>query len=229
MRYILHIILFLNINQLIISQNVVRSSDEYPEHKYYDLSGKVYFNPYIQIRGSAFLLQDWHEGDIKLKSGETIRDVKIKIDIYQHQVIVYQEYLNRIIKIHKNDVNRVVFSEPRKKEFIKIDDLNARSKLLGGCFVEVLTEGNISFYKLYYKEALQISELETPFIMEFYDNADYYISDQWKYSKVRLCKSFLKHKYPDKKSLIKQYIREQKLKLKKEEDFASVIKYLNTL
>jgi hypothetical protein len=227
------IYLFVTLISLVLicnGQDVVFTRDRHPEMRYLGLSGTVFYNTYNQIKGSAFLYDNWTKGNIVLKNGVVLNDINFKIDLFAHQVLVYHEVLKRIIVIDKYNLESLNFNDSGKeRKFKKLDGLKTRSTAKDGTMAEVLAEGNISFYKVFFKNKIALSDPVKPFIDEFTDEADYYILKDSVYLHVNLGKHNLIKIFPEYKNEIKQHIRQLRLRPGKEYDFSKVITYINEL
>jgi hypothetical protein len=226
------LLVFTVIFQVYISnaQDIVYTRDKYPEMRYLGLSGTVYFNTYNQIKGSAFLFDTWSKGNIFLKNGVVLKDINFKIDLFAQQVLIYHEILKRIIIIDKSNLEGLTFvNNDVERKFKKLDGLKTRSLANDGIIVEALTEGPISFYKVFYKNKIALSDPVKPFIDEFSDELEYYILKDSIYFSVRPGKHNLIKLFPEYKTEIKQHVRQFHLRLRKESDFSKALSYLNEL
>jgi hypothetical protein len=213
------------------AQQQVLVSELHPELKYYPLKGKVYYQDYIQVKGSAFLTgEDWINGDIFLTSGKRLNNIKYKIDIYAHRILAYQPYLKRIVLVSKEDISTCLIKDtdpPRK--FIFLSNIPTKAKVSDGCYFEVLSEGRISFYKLFYKDVLPLRSPEMPLLDEFLDETTYFLKDGDAVRSVRLRKNVLFKMYPEYKSELKDFIRRKNLHLRQEDDFNIAVSHLGSV
>ena len=227
---LLFLIVFFGMNSL-ESRGQVLESERYPELRYYPLRGEVYYVDYIQIKGTPFLNgEEWMRGELILMDGEKIDNVSIKLDVYAHRVLVYQEYLRRIVSISKNDIREFYVGDKEPlRHFIFFDQTATKAKVTDGVYFEVLSEGRISFYKLYFKDVLPLRTPEMPLLDEFLDEEAYYIRDGETIRYIRMNKNSLIKMYPEYKSEIKQFIRRKNLRLREENDFSLTVSYLGSV
>lgn len=203
-------------------------SEMYPELKYYPLKGQVYYQDYIQVKGSAFLKgENWMKGDLILTSGERMNDINFKFDIYAHRVLVYHEFLKRVVSISKKDLTEFYIKDSgSQRRFIFLSEISTKASVSHGCYVEVLSEGRLSFYKLYYKDVLPLRTPVMPLLDEFLDESTYYLKDGDKMNSFRLNKKSLIKLYPQYKSEIKQFVRKKNLHLRNQSDFVIAVSHL---
>lgn len=230
MKYIILTFTGIILFQYSFAQPVRLASEEYPEHRYYPLRGQVYTNTYIQIKGNPYLMDDWVTGDIHLSNNKTLPKVQFKFDTYAQVVIVYNDELKRLIVPEKNLVSAFSYIDGNNTRYFKRVNADFGIKRIhSDYFLEVLYEGEIAFYKLYLKSVLSLRIAEMPYIEEFTNESRYYIFLNDRYEITRLKKSQLKQQFPQYKKEISRYVRTNKLKLKREQDFAKVIAYLSQL
>jgi hypothetical protein len=211
------------------AQQQVMVSDMHPELRYYPLKGTVYYNDYIQIKGTAFLSgEDWMKGDLVLTDGRIVPDITFKIDIYAHRVLVYHEYLKRIISVSKEDLRELTVKDSESsRKFVFLKNITNKAKVFDGCYYEELSEGSISLYKLYYKDVLPLRSPEMPLLDEFLDEESYFLLEGETVEGIRLNKRVLFRRYPQQKAELKQLIRKNDLHLRKEGDFIVAISFLS--
>jgi hypothetical protein len=210
------------------AQEPILASERFPELRYYSLKGEVFYSAYIQIKGSAFMEDDWMKGDILLNNGKTIRNVSFKLDAYAHRVLVYQDYLKRIITVSKSDISEFFIKNGKKeRRFIFIKDISSKAKVSDGCYFEELSSGKISCYKLYYKDVLPLRAPEMPLLDEFIDETSYFLKYGDHYESIRLNRNILYKTFPQYKTELKQFVHRKNLHLKQENDFVTAISYLS--
>lgn len=212
------------------SQQVVLASDVYPELKYNTLKGEVFFSEYKQVKGSAYLLDDWMLGTIYLDDGNKMGDVQFKLDAFAHRIIIYQENLKRLVIAEKEHITGFVAEiNNTNKTFKKILDVNSKTKVYDGCYFEVLTEGKVSLYKLNYKEILPIHDANSKYIEEFINGFSYFTLVNNEYLHIRLGRNFLYRNFPEYKVQLRKFIRKNKLNVRKENDSVIAVNYLNEI
>jgi hypothetical protein len=221
---------FLLFTRFASSQELVLASEKYPELKYDQLKGEVFYSAYRQIKGNAYLTTDWCLGTIFLNNGEKMQLIQLKLDAYSHRLIIYQEYLKRLVIPDLQYIAGFSFTDGGVIRKFKLTDINLPThRSLSHCFLEVIGEGNISFYRLFLREKLPLKNPEMPYLDEFIEQSEYYIYYDGEYEIARLRRSYLLTKFPQFKSEIKAFAREEHLRLKQEKDFSAMIKYIGEL
>lgn len=189
-----------------------------------DINGRPIFeNTYSDVEGSPYLQPDWMRGTVKAKhNGKTYQLAKMKYDAYKDEV-EYEE--NQ--KLYRFSKEITEFSTPSglfRNGFSSIESFTPQS------FYEVLHDGNLKLLKKHFirivtekpynsaTETKRFTKEETLFLWK--DNKMYRLK---KDKKAIL--ELLGSKQPE----IEAFIKEQKLKLSKEEDILKVVEKFETL
>jgi hypothetical protein len=211
-----------------MAQEPLLASEKYPELRYYPLQGEVFFADYQTIKGNAYLNDDWQSGDVFVSGNQIIKNSKFRVDIYSQQILVYNDFLKRTVKPDTKYIDGFRIVNGNTEHVFK--KVNYNFGFLGGkpnYFVEVLHEGNLAFYKLYIKTILPVNTSGQGYSDAFYPAVHYYTCNHGKYKEVKLRKSSLLADFPQYKSELKTFIRQEKLRLKKEDDFSKAVEYLD--
>lgn len=213
------------------AQEMKLASEAYPEHRYYPLKGEAFFSAYRQIKGSAYLTDDWVTGDVWLTGGDILKNVQFKVDMYVHRMLVYNDYLKRVIILEKERITQFTFkmADGRERIFRRIEADHALRLTSKEYFQEVIAEGEVSVYKLYFRDITPLRTPEMPFIDEFVNGTHYYCVYQNKWELAKFHRSYLYKKFPAHKSELRQFIRDQKLRTKDDNDLKEIMNYLNQI
>jgi hypothetical protein len=224
------VFLALGLSFPVFSQSLERASAKYPELRFYPLRGEVFYSDYQRVKGTAYLTSDWVMGVVTLTGGDKIREVKLKVDIFEHHLLAYNDYLKRTIKIDTREVERFSITDGNKtRVFQKVNNDFGFKKNDNVYFMEVLQEGKLSFYKLIQKSMLPMATPQSGYSDEFYTSEHYYLFYRGRFEQIRLRRSELTSRFPELKADIKSFARQQKLRMKKEEDFAKVVEYIGSV
>jgi len=212
------------------SQEVKLASELYPEHRLDPLRGEVYNKIYIQTKGNPFLFKEWLPGTLYLTNNDSVPGLELRFDTYSQAAIVYIKDLNRLILPDENLVMAFSIGNAGSKLYFKkvSHDLGVK-KVHSGYFLQVLYEGSVSLYKLYLNDAIPLRAAEMPFIEEFVPKSDYYIYINGTYEIAHLKRSYLKNRFPEHKKEISRYARTNRLSLKDENDFATMISHIDRI
>jgi hypothetical protein len=188
-------------------------------------NGRVWRSLYYNIRGDEFLFSnDFLKGNVTI-NGKTFNNIDLKYDIYNDEIISMVN-LGTYVQLNKEMVtgfdiifNNVIF------RFIK---LPADSMQILSGYVNVLYEGKTN---LYLKNRKLIKELavENKYD-EFYQKDHLFLMKDGQYYRISGKREFF-NLLSDKKLQIKDFIKQEKIKVKKKkpESYISVLKFYDSL
>ena len=197
----------------------------------YNIRGRPFTNPDASnIEGTPLLNQDWGKGTVYFKDGAVAQNIDLKFNLEKNEL-----YFNR-------DGEMFVFNDPilsfrmtyssstGKKEVHFRSGYPVNGRLLKETFYEVLEDGAKFQFVAYrftyladsYRYGGQSKKL-------FTENEELYIYDVsfGKISKIKRSESSLAEALPDLKDKVSTIIRDQKLKLKSNDDNKKIIAELN--
>ena len=177
---------------------------------------------YSSVRGTPFLNESWQQGFATSTRG-TYKSLELKLDAYENRL-----YFN------KNDVPYEFQEDILSFTLINAGDtLHFRKGITGSNlkaneYVQVLSEGKISFYRSDIKSISEMSEINAGMVKSFITSTRYYISKDGKTELVKLNKDILDH-LKDKEDQLKEFMDTNKLSAKKEADIQKIVNYYNSL
>jgi hypothetical protein len=179
--------------------------------------------------GSPLLFDSWKRGEITLTNNQKVLIEKINLDasrdvfVYEKNDSVY-EFVDNIkeIKIYGEDHNNNAESD-----MIFRTDVNPSA----ANFVLVLAEGKITIFCEYNKKPEgEYSANGFVTITRKYElHSNYYSLINNKAKLIKFTSSTLEDLTSDKKDKLDAFIKENKLKVKKESDFLKAIKFYNSI
>ncbi len=179
--------------------------------------------------GSQFLFDEWKAGVVILNTGIEYKNVMLKFDAVNNKF-----YFNRndsIFELPEDAAEVNIKSENEIDNDITFRRImNGNNKLQKGMFVQVLSDGKISLFKLYCKRIEGENTNNGIFKTEktVVQHNSLWAAFDDKIIAVRLNPKSLEELTPDKLTAIQNYVKTKKLNLKNESDFASAIEFYNT-
>ncbi|MBN1187483.1 MAG: hypothetical protein JXB49_34725 [Bacteroidales bacterium] len=225
-------IVFLQLSLNLFGQGLPLSGEMYPELNYYGLSGDVFYNDYLNVKGSAFLYNDWQKGDLILKNGDVLTNINLKFDLYANNLIVYHDLLHYQVLLDEGNVKGFTLrSASGEKYFIARENKGIKTKYetTDDIIMQVLAEGEVSLYKLEYRKMQKQSKSNEKTTAEFLNRKEYHFFIKGQDYNVKWKKKLLLGYYSDYKSDINFYVRHHHLRLRKENDLVELVQYLNSL
>lgn len=181
------------------------------------------------IDGNPLVFNDWKKGEVTLKNGEKYAITKINLDaqrnkfLYSSNDSIYEFFDNvKEIRIYDNSN-----SDNSDSVMVFRNNIDPESDN----FVELLDTGKITIFQVYEKKPE--GENYTNGIV---NNTRKYVLHTTQYALVnktatpiKFNSSTLDDLTSDKKKEVEAFVKENKLKVKKEPDFLKAIKYYNSM
>ncbi len=181
------------------------------------------------VEGNPMLFDDWRAGEVILKNGEKYILGKINLNaavnkfLYSKNDTVFEFSDNvKEIKIYTQD-----HSDNSGSDMVFRNDINPYA----ANFVQVLTKGKITIFQEYNKKpegenySNGIVNNSRKYVLHINQSA---LVDN-KVIPVKFSSSSLDELTSDKKSQVDAYVKENKLRVKKEDDFLKAISYYNSI
>ncbi len=198
-------------------QSILKSTTLYVTDSY----GDVYGNPYVD--------EEFKEGEILFKDSSIYRGISMRLNHNNDQIEFQQD--GQILAIpNPEDLISVSFGN----HLFTFERYTKGKKVLRS-FFEVLVSGKTNL--LYRRESIIKREQLPPTEMSGKNYRDYFRTVEDYYIKKEGEPAFLVYKtpksilkaLPDKKIELQQYIDQNKLKIKKEEDMKALVEYYNSI
>jgi len=185
----------------------------------------------IPINGNPYLKKKFSEGIIELYDGSKSDEILMRYNIARDVFEVIQG--NDTLTLNQGYKVKHIFYDDKK--FIYDPEMRENSERKYNGFFEVCEEGELSLYRKWYKDLLYDS-----FVGNYQGGSgtkEYYYVDKTMFiGKIKDQKGFLfksKNKFlknidKDKK-IVKDFIKQNKIKLKNEEDLVKLVEFYNNI
>lgn len=198
---------------------------------------RTYDGRYEGVRGHPYFQDEWMVGNVLLENEREYRDVKLKYNVYQDQLIGLQQEKYPII-LPKDQVRAFTIlkqDSTQTANFVKAIHLEAElSKVPPEQFVQVLYEGKLKLYAVNRKLLDEADYRGAYSVGRTYDefgelDAVYYLEGPWGVEKLkRRNKKVLKvFKMHAKK--LKEYVVAEELNLHDRADLIQLLRYYESL
>ncbi len=222
-RSILFILVLLSVNPLIRAQDPTAGVDSYRDFFHY-YRQQVYINEGSSYYdGSPYLFEDFTEADIIALNGSSYEKVRMNYDILEDR-FVYNYNDTTYVLGSLNLIGWIIIGD---REFA-YKTFNLGNTATTG-FLELISKGRYNIWKRYNMTFLErrndipYAEVQNATFREEFP--DYFIqlgeNNIIKFSSLKKISKLLKDKQ------IKSYIRDNKLKMRREEDILTLASYLN--
>ena len=186
-------------------------------------------NAYEDVYGNPYVDEEFKKGEILFKDSSIYNGISLRLNHNNDQIEFQQD--GQILAIpNPEDLISVFFGN---HHFIYCK--YTKGKKILSSFFEVLVSGRTDL--LYHRESIVKREQLPPSEMSGKNYRDYFRTVEDYYIKRKGEPAFLVYKtkksilkaLPDKKSELENYIDQNSLKIKKEEDLKALVEYYNTI
>ncbi len=181
------------------------------------------------VEGTPLFFTDWKSGEVTLKNNEIFHVEKMNLDASRNKFIYYKndtmyEFFDDVKEIKIYGDNHV--NDPSSDMIFRSDVNPAAAN-----FVQVLTKGKITIYQEYDKqpEGENYSNGIVNNTRKYVLHINQYALVGNKAVPIKFSSAALDDLTSDKKNQVESYVKENKLKLKKEDDFLKAVGFYNSL
>lgn len=195
-----------------------------------DAAGRpISLQPYENVKGSAYLFDEWIKGNVTDRYGTTFLDVSLRFDIYANKLFFLHkdasyEFITDIAAFEIFPYGDTV----RKMSFQK--GFALPGKISGNKYVELLSAGRILLVKNHTVLIDEITEYNVPGkIRTFVPRAEIFITRADSADLRKPSQKLLEEMLADKWEPVKAFVTQHSLGYKKEADLQRIISYYNSL
>jgi hypothetical protein len=227
------IILFFSTNNIIAQQNTLTTTGKWGTQIFLsDANGKPFENKYADVTGSAYFFPAFKYSTIELSDGRKYMDIQSRLNLVEHEV----EFISATSKegyIGKGLVSIISFNDTVKQDIKKYTFQSGFPSIDNQSFIhfyQVLCTGSITLLKSINKVMEERNnELSGEKSKEFVTRENWYIFQNGTMKRVKKDQAFFSALYMDKADYFTNYIRDNKVNFKNEEQITKMMNYLNTL
>ena len=194
-----------------------------------NLHGKMIGHIYnLSSDANTFFLYpaEWVEGEITFTNGDTHKDLKLRYQAYDDELLAYNENGRFIFMVEKELVNNFSFVDGSKtRKFVRLNKSNNRQTNI---YLEELYKGEVSLLVNWYIYEQSVS----PYIdrngikraIDYQMHKDYYfLKENNGLQKIKLNRKALFIQFPEHKKAIKRLLRKQNLIIRNEQAMAMAL------
>ena len=227
------IVLFFGIHNIHAQQNTLGTTGKWGTQIFLsDANGKAFENKYADILGSAYFFPNFKFSSLELRDGRKFMDIKAKLNLVEHEV----EFISATSKegyIGKGLVSVISFNDTVRQEVKKYtfqSGFPAIDNQTSIHFYQVLCNGKVTLLKSVNKSMEERNnELSGEKSKEFVTRENWYVFQNGNMKRVKKDKSFFLSLFTDKAEAFSNYIRDNKVSFKNEDQITKMVDFLNTL
>jgi hypothetical protein len=215
------------------AQNVVNGGEGVQGSvKIFDADGKLFINPYIDVAGSPFFLDDWKFGKLKVADNSLYSGIRLKLDILNQQVhflkadniemVAPVGMIREITLFDSSKIIPVIYFF--QCGFPAVDNQDGKN------FYRVISDGKIKLLESVRKSIHQDkNEYEGTVQKEFRQYEEYYFFSDNKMYRIKKDKKFILGLMTPNEAKIENYITQNNLSYKSIDDIKKIVDYYNSL
>lgn len=204
--------------------NSVLNNDTIPENQIL-YNGRIWRNRYFYIKGDPYLFSSsMLDGSVTI-NGKTFKKIKLLYDIYNDELLTLTNK-NVIIQLNKEMVDEFTISSQNRD--YRFSRTQGEKQAPPNGYVNILYEGRTSLWVKYLK-TIELRAVDNKYD-SFFQSLKIYITQDGKSIQVRNKKQLLEL-FSDRKSEIRDYMRERKIKIsgRQPDTFIPVVEFYNGL
>jgi len=185
------------------------------------------------VEGSPLLFEDWRFGKVILKNNEQYDYVRLNFDakndkFYFNQNDTSFELLSVVEQIRVKDISHPTDST---YDMIFKNSVNGGDAVQPGTFVQILSDGKITLFKLYTKriEGENLNRGIVKSVKRYVLHTNIFAIVNNNTIPVKLGSHSLEELTSDKGDQMKAFVKSKQLNLKKEADFKQALAYYNSI
>ncbi len=187
-----------------------------------------------EIKGNTYLYEQWFSGTLNFINGSKLADKSIR---YNLQSNIFEILIDGVRKVaeHKFVQSFTIFNQLtlQTEKYVNASTLNNTS---GPKFLGFLRELHTGSYTLYSRTEVKLVQGKYVSALDMGDQDDYYtrkvvyfVMKDMNLVEISLNKKQFADSFSEYEQKILDYVKENNLSLKKENDLVAVISYLNSL
>jgi len=185
---------------------------------------------YVNLKGSPYFVNDWSKGVIKQSNGQSIKDIEVKYDQLQDELIfkdVNGQELGFAVPVIEFKIDYVVNGLAKSSLFRNgFEPFRGSTEL---SYYEVLYNGQLKLAKKNAKRVEEYREYNSATITKsIIERTKYYYYTANKLFEFNADNKSIMAAFGESATPLLEYIKENKLNLKKEEDLIKVFSFYST-
>lgn len=205
------------------------------EHKInlYDVNGKPWVNPDVDVSGTPFFMPAWKYGIIEMNDHSVFGNIQLRLDLKSEEVH-YRKADNTALVLPAGIVRQIILLDSPKKSppvsyvfqcgFPSVDNMNEKD------FYLILSSGKIKLLKSLRKTIYVDKDIFSAEVRKEYRlNEDYYFFIKDKMERIKKEKSYLLDFMKDKNDKIEEFVQKNKISFKSMDDIKKLADYYNSL
>jgi hypothetical protein len=229
------VLFFLLMRGMAIAQDASKTSELLQRiHYLLDANGRIFVNPYIDVAGNPFFLEDWKPGKIKVKD-TVFTNIRVRLNLLSQEVHFLRLTDNIEMVAPAGTVGEITLIDSTRNPpsvnifqcgFPAIDNQNEKN------FYQLICDGRIRFLEAMRKTIYQTKDDmsgETRKEFREYDDYYFFLPGVSGLQRMRKDKESVTALMKDKNSQVEAFLKNNKISFKSIDDIKKLVDYYNSL
>jgi hypothetical protein len=180
------------------------------------------------VEGTPYFKDEWMKGNVIVNGGGQYSGVYLKLDLYDNEVHFQDQKGNEMIAT--TPIQKVILVDSISQQaynFVNGEYMPAIGKIKG--WYQLLSEGNAMLFKKINKQMQEVKSYGSATVEQsIVTSPRYYVLYKLNFTEIKKIKD-LADVFADKKQEVSQFVKNNNLSGKTDNDFITVISYYNSL
>ena len=189
---------------------------------------KLEAGEYAGVSGNPYFIKDWSDGVIRFTSGKVTDKFKLKFNAAQNRLII--QFNGAAFAAESRIQEFVMYTKNKKDSFLFKKGFPKTERGDNETFYLVLERGPATLLRLATKDIVQEKELIDAKVSRHYQDVDlFFLLRDGVMHKVDTDNNPVQNILSDRRDELKNFIKEQQLKMRTQEDMVKVVRKYNSL
>lgn len=189
---------------------------------------KLEAGEYAGVSGNPYFIKDWSDGVIRFTSGKVTDKFKLKFNAAQNRLIM--QFNGAAFAAESRIQEFVMYTKNKKDSFLFKKGFPKTERGDNETFYLVLERGAATLLRLATKDIVQEKELIDAKVSRHYQDVDlFFLLRDGVMHKVDTDNNPVQNILSDRRDELKNFIKEQQLKMRTQEDMVKVVRKYNSL
>ena len=189
---------------------------------------KLEAGEYAGVSGNPYFIKDWSDGVIRFTSGKVTDKFKLKFNAAQNRLIM--QFNGAAFAAESRIQEFVMYTKNKKDSFLFKKGFPKTERDDNETFYLMLERGAATLLRLATKDIVQEKELIDAKVSRHYQDVDlFFLLRDGVMHKVDTDNNPVQNILSDRRDELKNFIKEQQLKMRTQEDMVKVVRKYNSL
>lgn len=193
------------------------------------ITGAAHTNYYSQYDGSPYFNEKWYNASVQLSGGEIYHDLKVELDIYKDELVIYNTALGRHIVVDKSIIDEIYLKNIDGEDETLVRNISTQTEdnQTEYSFYFIHVTDSISLWSKQKKNLFKNNSTSAKKPGYFQHQIKYYMVVSGKMTPITLMNRPLAKKFPANKKTILSFIKQHRLDLRNDRHLSILFQMIN--